>query len=109
MSVKLTEIVSKIVVEEDPALARFRRFDTALAGVQTQDRGRHVQESRGFVQVECAHGRLLPVIVVHPDVVAAGLGAGLAFQVFGKADVLCGLGRIEKRLQGVEKLPQAFV
>lgn len=49
MSVKLTEIVSKILVEEDPALARFRGFDAALASVQAQDGGRHAQEFRRLV------------------------------------------------------------
>ena len=52
MSVKLIEIRSKVGFEEDPALTRFRGFDAALSGVQAQDGGRHVQESRGFVQVE---------------------------------------------------------
>jgi hypothetical protein len=38
-SVKLTEIRSKVVVEEHPPLARLGRFDAALARVQPQHGG----------------------------------------------------------------------
>lgn len=80
MSVKRTEICSKIAFEEDPALARFRGFDAALAGVQAQDGGRHVQELRRLIQVECTHGLALSM-VAHRHVVAAGLRPGLALDV----------------------------
>lgn len=87
MSVKLTEIRSKVAFEEDPALARFRGFDAALAGVQAQDGGRHAQESRGFVQVEGLHGLVLSM-AIHPHVVAMrlrpGLASDIAFQAFGE-------------------------
>jgi hypothetical protein len=36
-SVKLAEIRGKVIFEEHPALARFGRFEAALAGVQAQD------------------------------------------------------------------------
>ena len=76
-SVKLTEIRSKIVFEEDPALARLGRFEATLAGMQAQDGRGHAQELRGFVQVERAHGLVL-VMAAHPHVVAAGLEPRLA-------------------------------
>ena len=76
VSVKLTEIRSKVGVEEDPALARLGRFEAALAGVQAQDGGRHAQELRGFVQVECLHGLTLSM-VAHGHVVPTSLRLGL--------------------------------
>jgi hypothetical protein len=86
-SVKLTEIRSKVVFEEHPALARFRGFEAALARVATQDGGRHAQERGGFGQVERAHGLSL-FMAVQPHVVAPRLGLGLApdvgLQAFGK-------------------------
>jgi hypothetical protein len=54
-SVKLTEIRSKVVFEEHPALARFRGFEAAFARVPPQHGGRHAQEARRFVQVEGSH------------------------------------------------------
>jgi hypothetical protein len=54
-SVKLTEIRSKVVFEEHPALARFRGFETAFARVAAQHGGRHSQEARRFVEVEGPH------------------------------------------------------
>lgn len=79
-SVKLTEIRSKIVFQEDPALARFRGFNAALSGVQAQHGRRHVQPRGGLVQVERAHGLVL-VMVGNPHVVAPRLGPDLAVQV----------------------------
>jgi len=79
-SVKLTEIRSKVVFEEHPALARLGRFDSALAGVQAQDGRGHAQEVRRFVQVVCAHGLVLSM-GIHPHVVATGLQPRLAVGV----------------------------
>ncbi len=87
MSVKLIEIRSKVGFEEDPALARFRGFDAALACVQAQDGRRHAQESRRFVQIERLHGLALSM-TVHPHVVAMrlcpSLASDVAFQAFRK-------------------------
>ena len=80
MSVKLTEIRSKVGFEEDPALARLGRFEATLTGVQAQDGGRHAQELRRFVQVEGRHGLALSM-VVHRPVVAACLRPGLAADI----------------------------
>jgi len=38
-SVKLAEVRGKVVFEEHPPLARLRRFDAALSGVQAQHGG----------------------------------------------------------------------
>jgi hypothetical protein len=54
-SVKLTEIRSKVVFEEHPALARFRDFEAAFAGMAAEHGGRHAQEARRFVEVEASH------------------------------------------------------
>lgn len=99
-SVELAEIRGKVVFEEHPALARLGRLEPALAGVLAQDGRRHAQEPRRFLQVERAHG-LPPVIVGHPDVVAACLRPGLAAdevaQAFGKLP----RGVLEVVLEGV--------
>lgn len=102
-SVKLTEIRSKVGVEEDPPLARFRGFDAALAGVQAQDGGRHAQELRRFVQVECAHGLLLSM-VAHRHVVATRLRPGLPPDISPNALGEDMLRRIEVGLHGVQEL-----
>ena len=83
-SVKLTEIRGKVVFEEHPALARFGRFEAALASVDAQDGWRHAQEVSGFLQVKAAHG-LLRFMAVQPDVVAARLGPRLAADVAAQA------------------------
>jgi hypothetical protein len=54
-SVKLTEIRSKVVFEEHPALARLRGFEAPFARVAAQHGGRHSQEARRFVEVEGSH------------------------------------------------------
>lgn len=92
-SVKLAEIRSKIVFEEDPPLARLGRFDAPLAGVQAQHGRGHAQELGRFVQVEGAHGLALPM-AAHPHVVAARLQLGLAVGV---------------RLQSLRNLPRRVV
>lgn len=82
-SVKLTEIRSKVVFEEHPALARFCALEPALTRVQTQDRWRHAQEQRGFLQVERAHGLVL-FMVAHSRVVAPRFQTDLAIHIRGQ-------------------------
>lgn len=89
--------MSKVGFEENPTLTRLRGFEAALTGVQAQDGGRHVQEQRRFLQVEGAHTLFL-VIVFHPHVVAACLGAGFSFHVLGKRALFERLIAIEMHL-----------
>ena len=101
-SVKLAEIRGKVVFEEHPALARLGRFEAALASVDAQHGGRHVQEASGLLQVETAHA-LLPFMAVQRHVVAPRLGLGLAADVAPQAVgilphwvVVIGLQRVQE-------------
>ena len=100
-SVKLTEIVSKVVFEEHPPLAGLCGFKAALARMHAQHGWRHVQEGCRFVEVECAHALAL-VIAAHLSVVATRLE--LHFPIDVPRHALAERIVVVVLVQGVQKL-----
>lgn len=103
-SVEPSEIDGKVLLQKDPSLARFCRFNPPLPCMETQRTGRHPQECGSLVQIERAHDSVL-IMAVQSHVIATRLQPRLAIRVLVQALGQLPYGVIPIGLERLQELP----